>query len=199
MKQPDGSQQAGGAASASVHSGPVAGQHYATLPASLQPPQLLHHAYPVAQQHVAHVQPPPALHAQPLTATGETGPDAPTRNSMEIPVGSVLGIPVKLHVLLPAITVLYTVNAWLMSTAAAVFMFLLTGPVLYGARARLARRAGATHRTTNRPHVSASPWLRAPHGAPRLNTARPPLAPLLTLTTAGARAVTARRRECVHP
>lgn len=65
-----------------------------------------------------------------------TTPDAytqgPVRSKHEIPVGQIFGIPLRVHVLLPALTLLYTLLAWMSYGGYVAFLvFWLTGPILW--------------------------------------------------------------------
>jgi Zn-dependent protease len=56
----------------------------------------------------------------------------PVRNRLEVPVGAIFGIPIKVHVLLPAVTLCYTILAWMAyGVGPAALVFWLTGPILW--------------------------------------------------------------------
>ena len=56
----------------------------------------------------------------------------PVHNRHEIPVGAIFGIPIRVHVLLPAVTLGYTVLAWMaFGVGVAALVFWLTGPILW--------------------------------------------------------------------
>jgi hypothetical protein len=143
--------------------GPAQGQ-YSSLQGGAYPPPQQQAAAPVYAQQPAYgyAQAQPAAPYPPQQqpayghALAEEEQQQAASSNMEIPVGSVLGIPVRVHVLLPAITCLYTLNAWLISNSAAGFMFLLTGPVLYGAR-RTRRRKGLGKRVSLTVAATAAP------------------------------------------
>ena len=59
-------------------------------------------------------------------------PPGAVRNRHEIPVGALFGIPIRVHVLLSAVTLFYTLLAWMAyGVGVAALVFWLTGPILW--------------------------------------------------------------------
>jgi len=104
---------------------PVAGyspQSYAAAQAFAAPPGVL----PAQSSYVA------AGYAQPLPVLYEEQREEQQRNRGEVPLGTVMGIPVRVHVLLPALTILYTLSAALAYGSHVAFLvFWLVGPILW--------------------------------------------------------------------